>query len=206
MSLDSFYNRLQDQSIAEKTLPPVDKWHPDFSGDISIVIDSQGRWFHDGTLIQRQNLVNLFSTILKREGDDFFLVTPVEKWRIHVEVAPLLVVDCKVEDPSSYQQLVCLKTQQGQWITVNIEHPVFMQLLNEKHYPLVHVRGGLNALIERPVYYRLADYVVDYNDENISKHVRFYSGSEGSERTRLGGEKVQYGLVSKEYFFPLAVL
>ena len=78
---------------AGKGLPPVHLWNPPFCGDLDIRIASDGTWFYMGTPIGRPALVRLFSTILKREGDKHFLVTPVEKVGIRVDDAPFLAVE-----------------------------------------------------------------------------------------------------------------
>jgi len=70
-------------------------WEPALSGDIDIVIHSDGRWSHGGSPIEREGLVRLFASLLRREEDGaYYLVTPVEKWRIRVERHPLVAVDC----------------------------------------------------------------------------------------------------------------
>jgi hypothetical protein len=74
-------------------LPPVHLWNPPFCGDLDMEIRRDGTWFYEGTPIGRKPLVRLFSTILKREDDKFFLVTPVEKVGIRVEDAPFVAVD-----------------------------------------------------------------------------------------------------------------
>src|SRR5215217_8453910 len=81
-------------------LPPVHLWNPDFCGDIDMRIASDGTWFYMGTPIGRPALVRLFSTILKREGDKHFLVTPVEKVGIRVDDAPFLAVEMRKESDS----------------------------------------------------------------------------------------------------------
>lgn len=73
-------------------LPPVEHWDPPLSGDIDIRIARDGTWYHEGAAIERPALVRLFAGLLKREGDEYFLVTPVEKWRIQVEDAPFVLV------------------------------------------------------------------------------------------------------------------
>jgi len=77
-------------------LPPVHLWNPPFCGDLDIRIARDGTWFYLGTPIGRKPLVRLFSTILKREGDQYFLVTPVEKVGITVDDAPFVAVDFDV--------------------------------------------------------------------------------------------------------------
>ena len=106
-SLDQFGENLY-QAVEAKAhpLPPVDKWNPPLSGDIDIVIERSGQWRHDGELIKRQTLVTLFASILKKEGNEHFLVTPVEKWRIRVEDAPFLVNSVEIKDDQGTQRLL----------------------------------------------------------------------------------------------------
>src|SRR3569623_1324589 len=73
-------------------LPPVHLWNPAHSGAIDIVIQRDGAWRHEGAVIQREALVRLFSTILRKDPDGIWLVTPVEKLRIVVEDAPFVAV------------------------------------------------------------------------------------------------------------------
>tara|TARA_Y100000296_G_C5119062_1_gene229376 strand:- start:137 stop:748 length:612 start_codon:yes stop_codon:yes gene_type:complete len=89
---DSLQALAQQFDLANGKLPPVHQWNPSLSGDMDLVIKSNGEWVHEGGLIKRKSLVRLFSSILKKEGDDYFLVTPVEKWRIQVEDRALHVL------------------------------------------------------------------------------------------------------------------
>lgn len=73
---------------------------------MDLVIRRDGSWVHEGSVFQRQPLVKLFASILKREGDDYFLVTPVEKWQITVEDAPLLVTSCQIDSYQGNQSIV----------------------------------------------------------------------------------------------------
>ena len=81
----------------EKGLPPVERWNPPFCGDIDMRIAADGSWFYQKTPIGRPALVKLFGSVLKREGDKYFLVTPVEKVGLVVEDVPFLAVEMKVE-------------------------------------------------------------------------------------------------------------
>src|SRR5215472_12708625 len=78
--------------------PPVHLWNPPFCGDLDMRIAGDGTWFYLKTPIGRPALVKLFASVLKREGDSYFLVTPVEKCGITVDDAPFLAVELKVED------------------------------------------------------------------------------------------------------------
>ncbi|WP_411817345.1 DUF1285 domain-containing protein [Hyphococcus sp. DH-69] len=139
-----------------KSLPPVEKWNPDFCGDIDMVIKSDGTWFYEGTPIGRARLVRLFSTVLKREGDKHFLVTPVEKLGITVEDAPFLAVLMNVEGADDDRTLK-FTTNVGDEVVAGPEHPIEFRKpsTNAEGKPYIHVRAGLEALIARPVFYDL---------------------------------------------------
>ena len=101
MSIESIEKQIQ----ASAKIPPVHKWTPALSGDIDIRVARDGRWYHDGDLIKREKLVQLFASILWRENDEYFLVTPVEKWRIKVDEEPLLVVAAERQGEGSGAQI-----------------------------------------------------------------------------------------------------
>jgi len=84
--------------LAQQDYPPVEKWNPPFCGEIPLTIDAAGQWWYDGSLIKRPALVRLFSRVLKREGEQYFLVTPVEKVQINVVDVPLQVVSWERQD------------------------------------------------------------------------------------------------------------
>src|ERR1017187_6821119 len=81
-----------------KGSPPVHLWNPPFCGDIDLRIAADGTWFYQKTPIGRPALVKLFASIIKREGEKYYLVSPVEKVGITVEDAPFLAVEVKIDD------------------------------------------------------------------------------------------------------------
>ncbi|WP_101067239.1 DUF1285 domain-containing protein [Roseovarius salinarum] len=139
-------------------LPPVHDWDPEFTGDMDMRIARDGRWLHEGQRIERPGLVRLFSTILRREGDDYFLVTPVEKYRITVDDAPFVAVDVEAEGEGRTQELV-FETNVGDRVAAGPEHPIRVERDAEtgEPAPYVLVRDGLEALIDRKSFYRLVD-------------------------------------------------
>lgn len=151
---------LQRELAAGRKLPPVENWNPAHCGEIDIRIARDGTWLHEGRPVARQELVRLFSTILRRDGDDYYLVTPVEKMRIAVEDAPFLAVLLDVRDSGRGQQLV-FTTNVGDETIAGHDNPirVVTQTDNEPA-PYVHVRRGLEARISRNVYYQLTDIAV----------------------------------------------
>lgn len=140
-------------------LPPVQQWHPELSGDMDMVIKEDGSWLHEGDPILREKLVRLFSTILKREGDEYFLVTPIEKWRIKVEATPFQVVLAQVSGEGSKAEIQLI-TNVGDEFQLNKEHVL---VLGESQLPEVEVRNGLKARLSRNVYYELADLAKEKN-------------------------------------------
>jgi hypothetical protein len=139
-------------------LPPVHLWNPPFCGDIDMRIARDGTWFYLGTPIGRAPLVRLFSTILKREGDAYFLVTPVEKVGIRVDDAPFVAVDFRAEG-SGRGQVLTFVTNVGDEAVAGAEHPIRVERdpATGEPAPYVHVRAGLEALIDRKSFYRLVE-------------------------------------------------
>lgn len=139
-------------------LPPVHLWNPPLSGELDMVIARDGTWLYQGSPIARPALVRLFSTILKREGDRYYLVTPVEKWAITVEDAPFVAVDFTVEDPGPDQRIVFV-TNVGDTVAASAETPlrVARDPATGEPAPYVEVRAGLEALIDRKSFYRLVE-------------------------------------------------
>lgn len=143
-------------------VPPVHSWHPPLSGDIAIRIARDGIWYHEGERMTRHALVRLFSTILRREGDEFFLVTPVEKWRLTVEDAPFIAIDCEAAGTGEHQQLV-FTTNVDDRVLCDAQHPlrVVADPVTGEPSPYVMVRDGLEARLARSVFYRLVDGAVE---------------------------------------------
>lgn len=145
-------------AASEKGLPPVEKWDPPFCGDIDMRIARDGTWFYLGTPIGRAPLVRLFSTILKREGDRYFLVTPVEKVGIEVEDAPFVAVDFERTERNGMPVLIFI-TNVGDRVAAGSGHEIRVTVApgTGEPAPYLHVRAGLDALIDRKSFYRLAE-------------------------------------------------
>lgn len=144
-----------------KGLPPVHLWNPDFCGDIDMRIARDGTWFYLGTPIGRKPMVKLFSTIIRRDGDDYFLITPVEKVGITVDDAPFVAVLLEVEGEGE-SQVLRFTTQVDDVIDASAEHPLRVSIdpVTQEPAPYVHVRSNLEALIHRNVFYQLVDLAV----------------------------------------------
>lgn len=144
--------------IARRGPAPVHLWNPPFCGDLDMRIARDGTWFYLGTPIGRPALVRLFSSILKREGARYFLVTPVEKVGITVDDAPFVAVDFTAEGEGPAQALT-FETHVGDRVTADADHPIRVVLDpgTGEPAPYVHVRAGLEALIDRKSFYRLVE-------------------------------------------------
>ena len=141
--------------------PPLHLWQPELSGNIDILIRRDGSWFHEGELIRRQGLVRLFASILRREADgDYYLVTPVEKWRVRVEGLPLVVVDFDIDRRGAGDQQCTVVTNTGRRYAVGKDYPLFFPDKDEgavADVPAVGLDHGLAAQFNRAAWYRLVE-------------------------------------------------
>jgi hypothetical protein len=140
-----------------KKLPPVESWNPDHCGASGMRIARDGSWHHEGSPIGRPAMVRLFSTILRREPDgSYVLVTPVEKLEIAVEDAPFVAVEMKSEGEGRARSLA-FRLNTGDLVVAGPDHALRFAVGEEGPHPYLHVRGGLEALVARSVYYELAE-------------------------------------------------
>ena len=158
---DSLFDELLEQQ-RNKKLPPVETWKPKNLGAIDIKISRDGAWVHEGGEIKRKELVQLFSTILVKEENRYFLVTPVQKLRIEVEDAPFVAVSFQVRGEPPETDII-FETNVGDLVVLNKEHILWVA----EGKPYIHVRSGLNALLTRNAFYQLIDYEVEKNDQLI---------------------------------------
>jgi hypothetical protein len=144
-----------------KGLPPVHLWNPPFCGDLDMRIAGDGTWFYMGTPIGRPALVRLFSTILKREGDKHFLVTPVEKVGIRVDDAPFMAVEMQKEEDAR-GRLLRFRTNVDDWVDCEQGHGLRFEAAEDGGLtPYLHVRADLWAKVTRALYYDLVDMGVE---------------------------------------------
>ncbi len=132
--------RLYADIGAQGPLPPVERWHPPFCGDIDMRITHDGTWLYNGTPIQRPAMVRLFAGILRREGDAYFLVTPVEKVGITVEDVPFIAVEMTVESGG-----LTFRTNVDDVVTADTDHPLRFETDGDSFRPYICVRNGLEA-------------------------------------------------------------
>ena len=170
-------------AAARKGPPPVHLWNPPFCGDLDMRIAADGTWYYLKTPIGRAALVKLFASVLKREGDKYFLVTPVEKCGILVEDSPFLAVEMRVErGPDT--QILSFRTNVDDWVVCDREHALRFEPEQgtEGLKPYLHVRRDLWARVKRALFFDLVEL--------------------GEER-EVDGERM-FGVTSAGEFFAMA--
>jgi hypothetical protein len=170
------------QKATGKGTPPLHLWNPPFCGNIDMRIARDGTWYYLGSPIGRPGLVKLFSSIIRREGDDYFLVTPVEKVGIKVDDAPFVAIDFETHG-TGHNQCVTFTTQVGDTAVIGPAHPlrVTRDPTTEEPSPYILIRANLEALIDRKSFYRLID---------LCQHQQYDGAS-------------WFGLWSDDIFFPI---
>ncbi len=141
-------------------LPPVHLWDPDYCGEIDLEIKADGSWFYGGTIFKRQSLVKLLASVLKKEGEEHFLVTPVEKIKISVEQAPFVLTQWRWADEA--KTIMAVSTNLDDEFILDSTHPLTVDN-NENLF--VEVRSGLLAKVHRNVYYQWVDLAHEHKAE-----------------------------------------
>ncbi|EJW11582.1 Proteophosphoglycan precursor [Rhodovulum sp. PH10] len=173
------------KKAAGKGPPPVHLWNPPDCGDIDMRIASDGTWFYQGSPIGRAALVKLFASVLRRDGERYVLVTPVEKVGIRVDDAPFLAVEMhRVEDSAGGAAVLRFRTNVDDEVLCDADHGLRFEPERGTGglKPYLHVRRGLWAKVTRPLFYDLV--------------------SLGEER-EVDGRQV-FGVASGACFFPMA--
>ena len=149
-----FSDLLQSVNSIEEKYPPVHLWNPDLCEGVEMKIDREGNWFYQNSIIGRDKLKILFSRILKLEEGKYFLVTPVEKVPVTVDLAPYMIIDYEVD--SDHRNII-LKTNLDLSIPLDNEHRLELKNIGDEHIPFVHVRNNIEGFISRSVYYSLIE-------------------------------------------------
>ena len=126
---------------------------------MDVVIGRNGDWYHDGSKIQREPLIKLFASILRREQDgEYYLVSPVEKWRIQVEDTALIILAVEIENRGKPDQRILFTSNVGEAIVLNADHPLTVVSTEGQPNPVVALANGLTAKLHRNVFYQLVEY------------------------------------------------
>ncbi len=142
---------------------PVEKWNPPYCGDIGMRVRSDGVWLYQNSPIGRIALVKLFASVLRKDEDGkHYLVTPVEKIDIAVDDAPFLAVEMQVAGSRRDQRLT-FRTNVDDIVEAGPSHPIRFEVEAGSGglKPYVLVRGRLEALVTRALYYDLVELAHD---------------------------------------------
>ncbi|WP_108127161.1 DUF1285 domain-containing protein [Saccharospirillum mangrovi] len=159
------------QQLGDQKTPPVERWNPDFCGDLNMQIRRNGDWFYEGTPIGRPALVKLFASVLKREGDDYFLVTPVEKVGLTVEATPFIAVTAeRIEDTW------IVTNNLGERQPLDADHPLDTQ--TDAQLPTMIWRRNLPARIHQNLMYQWQDWALEQGSLDEAGQLWLDSGGE----------------------------
>ena len=155
--------------IKESEPAPVHLWDPPYCGELDIRITRDGNWHYNKSPIGRKRLVKLFSNILKKEGDFYYLVTPVEKIKIQVDDAPFLIVDIESKTVNGTQEITFLTNTETEF-SLGLKNPLRILFKNhtQEPSPYVVVRKNLEGLIDRKTFYRLIEKSDFYSHKGAS--------------------------------------
>lgn len=165
MSIESITAQIKAQS---KKIPPVELWDPQYCGEIAIHINERGEWFYQNTLFKRPALVKLLASVLKKEADDYFLVTPIEKLKISVEDVPFILTEWHWQD--TQQSIMQVNTNVGDEFVLDASHPLTS---NDKGELYVLVRRNLYAKVHRNIYYQWVNLGQEFETKKGTEMVFF---------------------------------
>ena len=155
MSITKIANDLQGQ---RKKFPPVNEWNPELCEGQEFFINREGDWFYNNSPIKNNKLVNLFSTVLRKDFEDYYLVTPVEKVLVKVDLAPYKIIDFKINDKS-----IILETNLNYDFELNDVNTTKLIKENNTSIPIVNVRNNIEGFFNRNTYYKLVDWALERN-------------------------------------------
>ena len=142
--------------------PPVEKWHPEHEVNVDISIDGDGNWYYQGRPMERRASVKLFASIIRKEGDQYFLVTPVEKALLRVEDVPFIIVDWEHYLNDRQQPVVVVHSNVDHQIVLSEKHPLLLESKihgpQGQSVPYVELGQGLRAKVKRSVFYQMVDH------------------------------------------------
>jgi uncharacterized protein len=153
-------NAADNKAPEGRPMPPVELWNPPDCGDIGMEIRADGSWWHAGTRIGRQPLIDLFATVLRKDEDGrTWLVTPGEKVIVHVADAHFRGIRVDLHRPGP-DQVITLLTNTGDAVALGPANPLRVSInpQTREPRPYVRVRGRLEALLTRAAFYELVEW------------------------------------------------
>ena len=169
VSTVSLFQSILEAQEKNGGLPPVEKWNPPLCENVNMRISRDGKWYFMNSIISREKMVNLFSTVIRFDDDGFYyLVTPHEKIRLVVEDKPFVVTTYNKEIVDG-QETFLFKTNVGDIVPLNSSHPLRIEISeSDEPSPYLLVRKNLEALLTRNVFYQLVE---EANSDEINKEL-----------------------------------
>jgi hypothetical protein len=124
-------------------------------------LQANGDWYYSGTIFKRASLVKLLSSVLKKEENDYFLVTPVEKIKITVDDAPFVLTQWHWQDEK--KTVIIVSNNVGDEFALDATHPITQNTAGELY---VTVRRNLLAKVHRNIYYQWIDLAKETTTDN----------------------------------------
>ena len=149
-------SKIQKNLEGYNNFPPVELWNPALCEGQEFYIDREGEWFYNKSPIKNKKLLNLFSTVLRKDKNEYFLVTPAEKVPVKVELAPYKIIDFEVND-----EKVQLITNLNFQFILDKTNTTRLINHNDSLIPLVNVRSNIEGFFNRNTYYKLVDLALE---------------------------------------------
>ena len=153
MSISKITKDLKEQNV---DFPPVHLWNPELCEGQEFYIDRGGNWFYNDSPIKNYKLIKLFSTVLRKDNDDYFLVTPVEKVPVRVKLAPYKIIDY-----FCYDNEIRLSTNFDYDFILNKTNTTKLIKDKDALIPIVHVRNNIDGFFDRNIYYNLINFALE---------------------------------------------
>ena len=158
-------------AVAARKLPPVSSWNPENTGDSEMRIAADGTWYHQGSKITRPAMVRAFSSLLRREGDTYWLVVPYQKLSIAVDDAPFIAVDVTRHEEDG-APVLAFRSNTDDLVTADADHPIFARGDPDTPALYVGMRDGLLARLDRSTYAQLAEIAIARGGEPLAVESR----------------------------------
>jgi hypothetical protein len=168
-------------AIDQDSRPPLHLWKPELSGDIDITIDAQGVWRHCGDEFKRLAIPKMFARILCKEQGQYYLKTPVEKWRIQVEQVPFYFIHLNIERIDNTPVLTFISRTEDV-VTLDAKHSLRIEIdpVTGEPSPFIQVRDEMEGKLSRNVFYQLAE-LAEIDEQEQKAYVK-----SGEQRFCLG--------------------
>ena len=156
MSISKIASHIQPTG---NSFPPVHKWNPDLCKGQEFFIDREGEWFYNNSPIKNYRLTKLFSTVLRKDDDSYYLVTPHEKVSLKTAIAPYVITDFNFNNES-----LELVTNFEYSFVVNENNTIKLINFEDTLIPIVHVRDNIEGFFNRSTYYNLINFALENNN------------------------------------------